>query len=402
MNEKICIAILGAPTNNGNLGCLALTYSLLNMLNSIAKEKKYKFEYHVFEMNPDKKAAERIANEIGLSTNSILTHNIAFCNDFFRFCKHITNNISFIHDIKKCRLAIDLTQGDSFTDIYGQYRFLVYTRMKILIEKLGIPMIFGPQTYGPFKTKANEQIAKKSIISANLVIARDKASAECVNKISGINPLISTDLALGLPYNNQVIESNQKSIINVGVNISALLIKDKAEGTRKDFSIKTDYDGYIDGILTFLQKNEKYKVYLIPHVVEDCSAIASFEKKYKGFISVDMFNSPIVAKEFISKMDVFIGARMHATIAAFSSGVATIPVAYSRKFAGLYNSIGYNYIIDLMNDNTDEAINKTIQFINEREYLKGELKNSNQIATKKLEELKMILMKEIASILSKK
>jgi polysaccharide pyruvyl transferase WcaK-like protein len=45
-------------------------------------------------------------------------------------------------------------------------------------------------------------------------------------------------------------------------------------------------------------------------------------------------------------MDFFMGARMHACIAALSSGVAVAPMAYSRKFAGLFGSIGYEHTLD--------------------------------------------------------
>jgi polysaccharide pyruvyl transferase WcaK-like protein len=41
------------------------------------------------------------------------------------------------------------------------------------------------------------------------------------------------------------------------------------------------------------------------------------------------------AKWLISRCECFVGARTHATIAAFSSGVPTLSLAYSRKAAGL-------------------------------------------------------------------
>jgi polysaccharide pyruvyl transferase WcaK-like protein len=37
---------------------------------------------------------------------------------------------------------------------------------------------------------------------------------------------------------------------------------------------------------------------------------------------------------------------MHACIAAFSTGVAVVPLAYSRKFNGLFESLGYSVIAD--------------------------------------------------------
>ena len=85
-------------------------------------------------------------------------------------------------------------------------------------------------------------------------------------------------------------------------------------------------------------------------------------------------------------MDYFIGARMHATIGAFSSGVITIPFAYSRKFQGLYEKIGYPYFVDGTKLETQEALDKTFYYIENSTELKEkskkamtEVKNNIQI-----------------------
>ena len=65
------------------------------------------------------------------------------------------------------------------------------------------------------------------------------------------------------------------------------------------------------------------------------------------------------AKSYISRMDVLIGSRMHATIASFTSGVPTIPVAYSRKFAGFFGNLDYPVLVDLAEMGTQPAIEAT-------------------------------------------
>lgn len=54
-------------------------------------------------------------------------------------------------------------------------------------------------------------------------------------------------------------------------------------------------------------------------------------------------------------MDFFAGARMHACIAAVSSGVPVYPLAYSRKFNGLFvETLGYPEMGDLTVMDSDE------------------------------------------------
>ena len=106
---------------------------------------------------------------------------------------------------------------------------------------------------------------------------------------------------------------------------------------------------------------------MIPHVGEDAGK--RFSADYPEFIVCSRFETPIEAKNFIAGMDIFIGARMHATVAAFSSGVATIPTAYSRKFSGLYNNLGYDCIVDMQKLTTEQALELTMDYINNYEEL---------------------------------
>ena len=76
-------------------------------------------------------------------------------------------------------------------------------------------------------------------------------------------------------------------------------------------------------------------------------------------------------------MDFFIGSRMHSTIASFSCGVPTVPVSYSRKFEGLFDSLGYEYVIHGNSCNEKDAIDMTIKFFTQRAILKKRVEFCN-------------------------
>ena len=107
----------------------------------------------------------------------------------------------------------------------------------------------------------------------------------------------------------------------------------------------------------------------------------------------DKFESAIEAKSYIASMDLFSGARMHATIAATSSGVPVIPVAYSRKFNGLYDTLKYKYYIDAKADITlEEALAMFDEYANDLENLKISLNNARDIYTENLLNYKKTLI----------
>lgn len=87
----------------------------------------------------------------------------------------------------------------------------------------------------------------------------------------------------------------------------------------------------------------------------------------------DPFRSPIEAKSYIAGLDFFTGARMHSCIAAFSSGVPVVPMAYSRKFNGLFDSLGYRHYADLLEDSEDVVLSAVLTGLKQREVLQADL-----------------------------
>lgn len=372
------IGLMGAVINNTNMGCVALTYSILSILEKIGNKE---FHYAIFEFQLDDKKVEYMCNRLKIDRSRVEVFQYGSLNSIKGRIRHFFANYKMINELRKCNCVIDLTQGDSFSDIYGDERFESWTAGKELVEELGVPLILGPQTYGPFKKQKNLKRALKVIDNAELVISRDSASVDYLQKYIHKEIFVTTDLAFVLPY----IEPNNvdSSRILVGLNISGLLIHNKAEDTDINFDMKTDYDEYIMQICNYLSGLEGYEVHLIPHVSDDIIAIKKVASQFPDFIMHDVFKSPIDAKNCISEMDIFIGARMHACIAAFSSGVATIPTAYSRKFKGVFDEYNYDYVVDLYKLETNEAFNRTIILINDYIKLKECLIEKRSLYIKK-------------------
>lgn len=364
--KSMIIGILGAPINNGNMGCVALTYSLLAILEEIASDLGTVFIYYDFEGVEDSDKTHMLCRNLGIEEKRVKSFNIYPVESFLGLCHRPLKVLRTYFALKKCDLFIDLTQGDSFADIYGDSVFNKNANGKLLVEKrLKKPLILGPQTYGPYQNEKNKEKAKEAIENATIVIARDEASAQYVKTFTDKEVYTTTDLAFRLPYKSGGLKCStvvEHFKIKVGVNVSGLLSKNKLETTPTEFNLKTDYDAYIEALLLWLI-NDNYDVSIIPHVVADYEYGKLIVEKFPQVKLVEMYKNPIDIKSKISEFDIFIGARMHATIGAFSSGVATIPTAYSRKFNGLYKSVGYPYIVDLLNLSTEDNLEKTKKYV---------------------------------------
>ena len=119
----------------------------------------------------------------------------------------------------------------------------------------------------------------------------------------------------------------------VGINVSPMLVRnEKVTG----ITIQS-YKKLIDHILSTTQDS----VALIPHVMwnynDDRLTLQELYQGYEGNDRVLLFEdmSCMKLKYIISNCRVFIGARTHATIAAYSSLVPTLVIGYSVKARGI-------------------------------------------------------------------
>lgn len=203
--------------------------------------------------------------------------------------------------------------------------------MKLCVERLGVPLLLMPQTIGPFRSKPLLLQALLAIAKSKRVYSRDVLSSEFVHKyLKKKDVYVTTDLALALPFDKR--QKVKSSKIRVGLNVSGLLWKGGFH-TQNQFGLKVDYISYIETLINKLLKEDKYEIHIIPHVTDvsvnaqdgDLACVEYLKHKFPKLIFAPTYTSPIDVKTYISTMDVFSGARMHSTVAAFSSEVATIP-----------------------------------------------------------------------------
>lgn len=192
---------------------------------------------------------------------------------------------------------------------------------------------------------------------AQQVFARDEASFKVLDELGmAYRSALTTDVAFALPFTPAPDKDGRdlaNGPIKVGLNVSALLYRrDLASGDR--ISLAVDYPALIDALLERIQREPRAELHLVPHVLaaatpyEDDYALAEeLHQRFPAAILPPRFSGPSQAKSYIAGLDLFAGSRMQATIAAISSGTAVLPLGYSRKFSGLFDSLGYHWNADL-------------------------------------------------------
>ena len=349
---------MGVQCDTGNLGLAALAYSAIRLMENAVPGAG---EYVLFSINSDAEL-QRMQNTLGIAEKTIRA--VPFRH------KNPRAMAESVRQLSRCDLVLDFTGGDSFSDIYGVKRLARKLFHKQLVLATRTPLVLAPQTYGPLTHWVSPPWFRHVVNRATMVFARDDLSAEFLRGITKREVLVSTDVAVTLPWQKRLYELPATSSRRIALNVSGLLWNGGYTGDNQ-FGLATDYRAYCDQVVTNLL-SAGHEVHLVSHVLaraweqgeeDDVRAAKQVQADHPEAILAPTFASPVEAKSYISLMDTFIGSRMHATIAAFTSGVATVPVAYSRKFAGFFGNLGYPVLVDLATESTREAVSATLSHV---------------------------------------
>ena len=238
--------------------------------------------------------------------------------------------------------------------------------------------------------------------NAALIYSRDKAGIQFVNNLLNGSPnkdkvRLAPDVAFVLdsrrPERISIeppldLDMRAKDSMLVGLNISGLLFNG---GYNQDnmFGLKCNYVEMIHALIGMLLKDEKISVLLVPHVFPppDCefesdpvACLKIYEdckEKYKDrlFMLGGEYDQNEI-KYVIGKCDFFIGSRMHACIAALSQNVPAVGIAYSKKFSGVFESIGLSdCVVDARHSDENILLQNVQAIFNRREKIRRHLED---------------------------
>jgi colanic acid/amylovoran biosynthesis protein len=268
--------------------------------------------------------------------------------------------------IAQSRAVLDVSGGDSFTDLYGPRRFRGMALTKRMAIEAGVPLILLPQTLGPWRDQASRRKASDILRGARAVWVRDAQSYDMLGDLLGadFDPAIhrqGVDMAVSLPARKPKMPlpgpidrwlAPGRDAPVAGLNVSGLLALD-ADRAQATFGLSDRHDRQIAAIArAVLMAVPELRLVLVPHVhrpvgaaESDLAAAQALARELAETFPerVAVLDQPLGALELkwvLSQLDWFAGARMHATIGAFSSGVPTLGLGYSDKQAGVFAACG--------------------------------------------------------------
>lgn len=426
-NNTMKICLLGPSFGTGNLGVNALAESSIKAIINRWPDAQ------VTLLGSGSAEAEYQIKILGRKV-SVRSLPIRFCTNVFlpnhfgvlllyalllRLCpwQRLRNKIStcnrYVRTIVEADMVADITGGDSFSDIYGTRRFILGFLRKWLIKVYRKELILLPQTYGPFKRRSMKALARHILNYASVVYSRDSDGIDYVKNLLKAGRKIKkvrllSDVAFILdprrPEDTNIssleeIKDTHKTL--VGLNISGLLNLNGHAGNNK-FNIRVNYAALIKSIIELLMDYNDTAVLLVPHLVDplqyqNANKSAIYRKDYEQSdtaVCRDVYEQYIrkynnrlyrvqgyynhnETKYIIGLCDFFIGSRMHACIAALSQSIPAVGLAYSKKFSGVFGSVGAEeMVVDMRKYEQNEILEAIRNAFEKREAIAKRLRKN--------------------------
>jgi colanic acid/amylovoran biosynthesis protein len=307
----------------------------------------------------------------------------------------------YLAALKRSDMVLDIGEGDSWADIYGRQRFTFHAGTKIAAIMLGKPLVLAPQTIGPFNHPVSRQVSNWVMNRARAVFSRDSLST---NYVASQHIKSETaefiDVAFRLPFQRQPKAGDK---VRVGINVSGLLYRGGYSG-KNELGLTIDYVDFTHRLIAALY-DRGAEVHLVPHVIaedgndDDRSVVPALREHFPQILVPEPFADSSAAKSFMSGLDYVVGGRMHACIGAFSSGTPVMPIAYSRKFNGLFGTLGYSHYVDGKVVDTQTALDQTLAGFDNRTQLASDILPGLALASDRLDAYQnrlATMMQEIA------
>lgn len=317
---------------SGNHGCEAIIRSTVEILSRQAAWNFYQISR---DCNEDRKYGIHELVELLPEYGEVPHDGIAFLHAYLE--QKVLHNSSRM-DRLSSSVSFQKPYGETVSlsiggDNYCYKGYKLYTGYHDISKKQGHKTVLWGCSVEPDFLEFHDLLA--DLKTFNKIVVRESISYEAMRKKGLENIVLYPDPAFTLEMNPMAEKFPPAN--TVGINISPMAL---------DYgSDKSDILGNYVELIQYILRETDMNIALIPHVVwsynDDRLVLQKlkdhFSEEKRVFMLEDMDCTCL--KAYISKLRFFVGARTHATIAAYSTGVPTLVVGYSVKSRGIAKDI---------------------------------------------------------------
>ena len=260
---------------------------------------------------------------------------------------------------RRATLVIDLS-GDMLTESSGAH--VAYSHFIPLLRAviLGTPFLLCAQSIGPFRL--TRPLARFLLRRAAGITVRERVSRDYLISLGLEATLIEQTADLAFLLEPAPAERAREIMVDEGVPLDAtcligLSVSRLIEARYRKLNPRArsrDFAALMAAVIDELAEREGAIVVLVPHVTGPSTAkddrrigreIRELVSRPDVLRSLEGDYRPEELKAVIAQCRAFVGARMHANMAALASGLPTVALAYSHKTHGIMAACGLSDLV---------------------------------------------------------
>ena len=346
----------------GNHGCEAIARGTISLLGADANT------YRIQSENPaeDRKyGLEELAQISPAKSERKKDFRFAVAYAKLKLAKDYVDmdGLSYLHGSQESGSWADIALsvgGDNYC--YGSTG--IYAYLNRVYKKQGAKTVLWGCSIEP--DVVSQKSVAEDLARYDLIVARESITYGAVKRVQK-NSILVPDPAFFMEPKACSLDDRLCNGNVVGINISPMIISnEKASGMA--------YENYKQLIHYILSETDA-KIALIPHVVwasnDDRKVLRQLYDDFDQdprLVLVEDHTAPEL-KYIISQCSFFVGARTHATIAAYSSCVPTLVVGYSVKARGIARDLfgtEDGYVLPVQSLNESGQLTQTFRELYEK------------------------------------
>lgn len=224
--------------------------------------------------------------------------------------------------------------GFLYSDQWGSEKI---HRMNTRVESLtkeGIPVIFLPQAFGPFRDHKTKLAIKRLVENSSLFFGRDDISMEHLIEAAGPLPQLHkapdfTNLVAPPPLPKDSLPSG-----------ALLIVPNSRMLDKTESSVADQYLPQLIRLISTSRAKGFNPLILVHDTNEDIILAKRIQTEFSDPIDIIEVDDPLQLKSYLAAATLVVGSRFHALVGALSSGTPSVAIGWSHKYDELMKEYG--------------------------------------------------------------
>lgn len=224
--------------------------------------------------------------------------------------------------------------GFLYSDQWGAAKI---HRMSKRVEGLrakGVPVVFLPQAFGPFKDADTKVAIKRLVDASTLIFARDNVSMRHMTEAAGTPPQLRQ-----APDFTNLVSAEGKPAADFPAN-ALLIVPNSRMLDKTDASAANQYLPLLMDVIREGRAKGFEPAVLVHDSNEDLLLGQRIQAELGQPVKLIEVDDPRHLKAYLAAASAVVGSRFHALVGALASGTPSIAIGWSHKYDELMNDYG--------------------------------------------------------------